>query len=352
VATDDAMLVAQGWLLLSQGSPVQAVERARTVMAKSPFSPGAIVLAIEGEIVRGGSSAGLAEYERWLGARTNEEPMLLRRISQAILREAAAQTADLPARMNALGALAAHGDAAATSTLRESMNNGDLSAAAALAEAGDADGVRAIVDKINSGAIEPVRGLKTLSRTGSQDAAAAAITRLDSPRSEVLLAAIQALRDLRSRAAVSKLRPLLQDQRPFIRIGAAEALLAAGDDTGLPIIKELASSDSAEDRLKAAEALADKPDAAWLAMVRQLTTSSEPEIRLGAARLIAPHDAQLAESVVSGLRQDPNPAVRTMTADAVLRRMHSTLPQLRGMLHSASLEERVVAAERVLISTR
>jgi hypothetical protein len=352
IAVDDAMLVAQGWLLLSQGSPVQAVERARMVLAKSPFSPGAIVLALEGEIVRGGSNAGLAEYERWLGARTTEEPVLLRRVCQAILREAAAQTNDVAARMNALGALAAHGDATAASTLREAMAGGDLPAATALAEAGDPEAVRAIVDKINSGALEPVRGLKTLGRTRSPEAATAAIARLDSPRSEVLLTAIQALRDLRSRAAVSKLRPLLQDQRSFIRIAAAEALLAAGDDSGMSILRELAVSDTAEDRLKAAEAMADKPDAAWLEMVRQLTTSSEPEVRLGAARLIAPHDPELAASVISGLRQDPNPAVRTMTSDMVLRRMQSSLSQLRGMLHSASLEERVIAAERVLNSAR
>jgi hypothetical protein len=36
----------------------------------------------------------------------------------------------------------------------------------------------------------------------------------------------------------------------------------------------------------------------------------------------------------------------------VLRRMQSSLSQLRGMLHSASLEERVIAAERVLNSAR
>ena len=352
VATDDAMLVAQGWLLLAQGSPIQAVERARQVLAKSPFSPGAAVLAIEGEIVRAGSAAGLAEYERWLGARTIEEPVLLRRVCQALLREAAQQTADPAARINALGALAAHGDSASTNTLKQEMGTGDLAATSALAEAGDPDAVRAIVDQVKARTLEPARALRTLSRSKSPEAVTFATDRLADPRSEVLLTAIQALRDLKARSAASKLRPLLDDQRPFIRIAAAEALVAAGDEAGLPILRQLAGSDSAEDRLKAAEALADKPDAAWLAMVRQLTSSSEPEIRLGAARLIAPHDPELAESVISGLRQDPNPAVRTMTNDAVLRRMHSSLSQLRGMLHSASLEERVVAAERVLNSTR
>lgn len=352
VATDDAMLVAQGWLLLAQGSPVPAVERARQVLAKSPWSPGAVTLAVEAEIVRGGSAAGLAEYERWLGARKSEEPLLLHRVSQALLREAAAQTADEGARIAALRALAADGDGTAARTLQQAMTGGDRGAAMALAESGDADAVHFLIEATKSGALDAVRGLQAVSKARNAEAISFALARLDDPRTEIRLAAIGALARMRVREAAPRLRPLLSDDRPFIRVAAAEALLAAGDDSGVPLLRDLAGSDSPEDRLRAAEAMKDQRDAAWIAMVRQLTTASEPEVRLGAARLIAPIDPDLAASVVETLRQDANPVIRSMTNDAVLRTMPSDLGRLRTLLHAATLGERVIGAERVLAATR
>lgn len=352
VAIDDAMLLAQGWMLLAQGSAVPAVERARQVLTKSPSSPGAVTLAIEAEIVRSGSGAGLAEYERWLGAREQEEPLLLRRIGQALLREAAAQTGDMPPRVNALAALAANGESTAVASLRETMGEGDLPAASALAEAGDPEAVRNLIGRVNERTLEPTRALNTLSKSGSADAARFAVARLDDPKSEVRLAAIYAVRDLRAKAAAPKLRELLADHRPFIQIASAQALLALGDESGMPVIRQFAASPAAEDRLKAAEATAGKPDAEWMASVRQLTSAAEPEVRLGAARLIAPFDPELAAQTVDGLRQDANPAVKSMTNEAAARSIPWNLTRLRQILHSPSLGERVAAAERLLKVTR
>ena len=92
-APDDMMLVTQGWLLLSQGSAVAAVARAREVLARSPSSPGPVALAVEGELARGRSLAGLAEYDRWLAARPPHEPLSFP-ASARRAREAAAQTSD------------------------------------------------------------------------------------------------------------------------------------------------------------------------------------------------------------------------------------------------------------------
>jgi HEAT repeat protein len=349
---DDMMLVTQGWLLLSQGSAIAAVARAREVLARSPSSPGAVALAVEAEIARGGSLAGLAEYERWLAARPHQEPLLLRRVSQAVLREAAAQTSDQSARLTALRALAADGDPAAVATLHESMAAGSLASAGALAESGNPDAVKYLVDAMTSRQIDAVRGLEALGKSHSPQAASAALSRLDDPRTEVRAAAIDALGALQAREAAPRLRLLLNDDRLYLRVRAAAALLAIGDEAGLPVIQGLAASESAQDRLVAVQAMGGKRDAAWLEIVRKLTTASEPEIRLGAAQLLAEQDPSLSASVFASLREDPNPAVRTLANDAALRTAVSDLSRLRALLHSPALDRRVGAAERVLLVTR
>lgn len=352
VKPDDVMLITQGWLLLSQGSAAAAADRARDVLSRTPYSPAATALAVEAQITAGGAGAGLTEYERLLGTRASEEPLLLRRISQALLREAAAQNADARARLTALRALSANGDAAASTELTTAMNANNDTAARILAEAGNAEAIKRLIDSINTRIADPVVTLKSLSRTRNAPTVTLAMKLLDDPRSEIRGAAIHALADMRARDAAPKLRTLLKDERPFIRVDAATALLKIGDETGLPLIQELAASDAAQARLDAAEALADRKDAAWVEMVRRLATAAEPEIRARAARLIAPLDPQLAESVLSALQVDPNPAVRGLAAAAMLDGASSDLRQLRRLMHTASLEQRVLAAERLLAATR
>jgi hypothetical protein len=88
-------------------------------------------------------------------------------------------------------------------------------------------------------------------------------------------------------------------------------------------------------------------------LVRRLTTAAEPEIRARAAKLIAPHDPRLAETVFNDLQVDPNPAVRTLASTAILEfSANFDLRQLRGLMHTASLEQRVLGAERILTATR
>ena len=346
------MLITQGWLLLSQGSAAPAADRARQVLARAPYSPAAAALAVEAEIARGGSSAGLTEYERLLGSRAFEEPLLLRRVSHALLREAAAQSADPRARMTALRALAANGDDAARGELTNAMAAGNDAAARVLAESGNADAIKRLADGINARIVDPVSALPSMSRTRNAPTLALALKLLDDPRSEMRGAGIAALAQMRAKEAVPKLRALLTDDRPFIRIDAATALLRMGDESGLPLIQELAGSESAQARLDAAEALAGRKDAAWIEMVQRLTTASEPEVRIGAARLLAQVDPPLAESVIAGLQNDPNPAVRALANAAAMDSAASDLRKLRGLLHTANLEQRVVAAEKVLAASR
>ena len=118
MSVEEGTTVAQGWALLAQGLVDEAAARAAKALAASPRSPSALVLAVEVAVARGGSQAGLSQYERWLGQRTLEEPAVLRRIAQALLARGrrAVREHHAPASRR-LRALAAEGDAAAAAEL-------------------------------------------------------------------------------------------------------------------------------------------------------------------------------------------------------------------------------------------
>ena len=88
--------------------------QAQELLRKTPRSANALALAVDAAIVLHGSTAGLDQYERWLGSRTLEEPGILRRISSAALHEAARNPAT---RLLALRGLAGAGDESAFSNM-------------------------------------------------------------------------------------------------------------------------------------------------------------------------------------------------------------------------------------------
>jgi HEAT repeat protein len=348
---EDVAAVAQGWLLLSQGSAPQAAARAKEVLRVFPTSPGALALAVEAAIAGGGATAGLRQYEDWLGRRTMEEPLLLRRIARAVLVEAIDPRSDPRARIEALRALASDGDARAVEALRTGASGGNTAALRVLAESGDPAAARTLIDQMAAGTAEPIAALEALSKGGSPAAARAALARLKDQRPEIRAAAADALGRVKGPDAGPALRALLSDQSPFVRFRAAAALLELGDDTGLPLVQEMAGSDMASTRLIAAGALAVRPDEAWLTLVRTLARASEPEVRLGAAKLLIPHDPELARTVVNGLRDDPNPAIRAMVSEVAAETAGGDLARLRALLHRDPLE-RVRAAATLLSLTR
>ncbi|HWK12055.1 MAG TPA: HEAT repeat domain-containing protein [Vicinamibacterales bacterium] len=350
---DEVSLVAQGWLLLSQGSAVPAAARARDALQRAPSYGGAVTLLIEAELLRGGTGSGLAEYERWLGARTLEEPLLLRRIARAALREDA-KSADAAVKAAALGALAEDGDTAAAEELSKAMKAGDPAATRALAQNGNAAAVRALIDKLNAGSTDPLGTFDVLAHTRSRQAISAVRERLRDRRPEVRGSAAEALGKMDAKAAAEELRALTKDENGFVSGRAALALARLGDSDGLAYAQELARGTSAPGRLIAADAMSANPNPAWVELVRGLTSASEPEVRLGAARLIAPVDPALAESVVSSFQNSENPALRDLAADttvAVARRSRD-LRRLRALLHSPNPSERVGAATEILALTR
>ncbi|MGH9308622.1 MAG: hypothetical protein ACRD1U_04565, partial [Vicinamibacterales bacterium] len=109
-APGEAADIASGWVLLGQGNAAQAAKKAAEVLAAHPRSAGAVALAVEAELARGGAAAGLTFYERWLGQRSLEEPLLVRRVARTLLYEEAAQQQDPTARAEAIRALTEDGE--------------------------------------------------------------------------------------------------------------------------------------------------------------------------------------------------------------------------------------------------
>jgi HEAT repeat protein len=335
--------------MLAQGAAPDAATRAARILEKYPRSAAALSLAVEAQIARGGSLAGLDQYERWLAQRTIEEPGVLRRIAHSLLREAAFQQADAAARHDALEALAREQDPAAAAALK-----GDADDPAQLrlrATLGDQAAVKVLLARLQSGDNNPTI-LEALGRSGSPAAVEPLVQRLGDPRPEIRGAAADALGELDARTALPRLKTLLSDQSSFVRTQAAAALLRMDDTTGVPLLENLMTSESAAGRLIGVEALASRPDPSWQAAARSLTEAAEPEVRLAGARLIAPYDPDLASRVLDALSRDNNPVIRELAARAGPEIAAGNLTALRHLMRNADRTVRIRSADRVLSLTR
>jgi HEAT repeat protein len=350
-ATDrtDAILLTNGWALLSQGLVDDAYRKAEEIVARDPRSSAGLSLLLEVELARGGVPQALQSYERWLGSRGLEEPGALRRLAVALLTEAGRQRRDHFIRQQAILALAQGGEPTAGFDAGESGLPADLATAA---EIGDRRATAQLSAELARQSPDKVSILEALGKSRQLSAAAAIAAQLTDPREEVRAAAVDALANLRAEAYRTQLTQALRDSSSYVRTRAARALFQMGDMAGLPLLQQLAASDSAESRLIAAEAMATSPDRDWQALVRSLLGAPEPEVRAGAARLIAPHDPALAKSVLDALMQDSNIAIRELAGRSLAEALNADdLPSLKRLMKSSDALTRIRAAGAILKAT-
>jgi HEAT repeat protein len=352
LSVEERTTIAQGWALLAQGLLDEAAKRAAQALAASPRNPSALDLAVEVALTRGGALAGLSQYERWLGQRTLEEPALVRRVAVALLKEAATQWEHTTARLEALRALAAEGDAAAAEALAAAANSGGTAERRLLASTGNERAISALIADLNNGTGNPMSIIEALARSGSKSAIAPLTERLQNPSPEVRGAAVEGLGKLGSSLGsydlIRPIKPLLADQTSYVRVKAAGALYGLNDMSGLQILQDLMQAETSASRLIALQAMASRPDAVWLGQVQRLASAAEPEVRVQAARLLGPHDPELARKVLEGVMSDPNPAIREMAADAVGDVQPTDFPTLRRLMKSSDRLTGVRAAVRLL----
>lgn len=346
----EAILLTNGWALLSQGLVDDAYRKANEVLVRYPRSAAALSLGVEAAIARGGASNGIAQYEQWLGSRPYEEPAVLRRLAGAVLHEAGSQQSDALVRLEALRALAEDGQQEAVSALEASALPANTRTLAAL---GSARAVKQLGEQLAAGNPDKARIVEALGQSGRRSALPAVAAQAADPRDEVRAAVADALAELHADDQIAVLKSLLVDSSAFVRTHAARALFRLGDMSGLSLLQQLAAGDAPSGRIAAAEAMSTSPDASWLSLVRDLTSSSEPEIRVQAARLLAPQDPESAKRVLEAASADPNIAIREMATRALPEVLSvSDLTALRQLLHGADGLAKVQAAARILTLTR
>jgi HEAT repeat protein len=330
----DAADAAAIWTLLSEGQHDRAAQRAQQWLAARPRSAAALIAAVAATGAQRGGAAALGVYDRWLGSRTAEEPIVLRSVALMVLREEAEQSEDVAARGEAIGALTRageRGDAA-----KDDPAVGDL-----IAQLGP-----------DAGSARAMKAIDGLGGAGTPQALRALLTAADDPRTEIRGAVAGALGQFTSDEARTRLRQMLSDRVLWVRIRAAGSLLRLGDDSGVAMLQAAAAETIPSVRIEAASALASRPDAAWLALVRELSESSDLETRAGAAVLLAPHDPARAAEILAALQKNDNPAIRDLAQRSAQNAVGDSLTELRAAMRTASHATRAHAAARIVDLTR
>ena len=346
-----AAALSQGWNALAAGELAKAGKLAESAMAEQPRNPAPAALAVEIDLVKPASLAGLSTYERWLAGRKIEDPYILRRIAFEHLRWVAQQTSH-PARLEATKALMADGDAQAAALLLKGAAGGGQTEAQTLASLGDPQGVEIIIGQLQGPGPGKMGAINALAESGSKLAIPPLVRLLTDIREDTRAAAVDALGRLGATQAIPQIKPLLKDPVFPVRMSAAAALYRLEDLSGIELLDELMASPHAAIRLGAAEATAVRPTATWQSVVRALTSDPDASVQLGAARLIAPYDPQLAASVLERLSGSDNPAIREEAARVFVHQVAGDFPELRRYLRSPDAVTAVRAAARIVELTR
>jgi HEAT repeat protein len=311
----------------------------------------ALNLAVEVEIARGGLTAGLDTYERWLGAKKIEAAYVLRRVATACLQVLVRQRDAGTARIDALKALVADGDPTAVASMAQAGENAGPLETRMMAALGDEHAVRTLISQLPAqrdlGAT-----IKALAESGSRLAIPPLLEILAKGKDDDRAAAADGLARLGAHDAVPQIKPLLDHANFTIKMTAAAALYRLGDDSGAGLLDQLLASEHGGVRLGAAEALSVRPGGAWLDVARALTSDRDEAIQLGAARLVAPYDRELADQVLRRLGQSQNPAVREEAGRLFADRVANDFVTLRSLLRSPDGGTRARAAGRILELTR
>jgi HEAT repeat protein len=350
--TEEAILVYQGWRMLSDGDAGQAAQHAAKILVTYPRSIAGLTLLVEAEIVRAGPLVALDAYERWLGNRKIEDGYVIRTVARAMLRELI-KSSDAGARLEALKALAADGDDEALGLLKQPADGGRLPEMFALAAIGEERSVRGLIAQLGTGIGSRRPIIEALGRSRNPLAIPPLTKLLTDESLDLRSAAATALGRLGAKETVSAMVPLLMDSQPFpVRFSAAGALHRLGDPRGTAFLRKNLSSDHEMVRGQAAEELAAvAEDTSWVPVAKQLIASPDPEMRLLAARLIAPQDEAQARAVFENLMTEQNPAIREAAGHALVNATTSDFASLRRRLRGDPVG-RALAAGRVLELTK
>jgi HEAT repeat protein len=239
--------------------------------------------------------------------------------------------------------------------------NTPIETEAALAIAGDQTAIGRLEAQIKSaGPRDTSRAIDALAKANAGSAVPTLIAALKSPAPPSRIAAANALADLGAAQAIPALKAALQDPDPAARNMMAVALARLGDASGGMTLQDLENSPLAEYRLLAAEAAAKAdPQGPWADKVRALMTDPDPLLRLKAIGLLLAHgrETEAAGAALVTALADEAPGVRTEAAEilkaAGRERPSSQDPAaLRRLLRDRVPDVQIAAASALLGSRR
>lgn len=348
-ADTTASTLERGRKALAGGDVATAVGLADRLLARDPVSREAVSLKIEALATVGRDwDTALVAYEAYVKARKAEDAALLRPIARAVLVDI--QNRDNSVLVPALQHLACGGSRDAREALSRmrgqpqspSMALPLLTANATIGNAAALDELKRTAGAGSRGTrVVALRALGDLPAIDIDEIIASALTDQDPA---LRLTAVDVARTRRTRGAAKQLRALLDDRIFLVRIQAAAALLATGDETGLSLLNAALESEFPDARLAAARGLSEGKTTAWRGVAKALLTNRDGLFRLQAAELLLAVEPDAALGVLRPATSDPNPTVRLEAARILGRVSTPDLAVLRPLLRDESPWVRIEVA--------
>jgi HEAT repeat protein len=351
-AQQDA-LVQRAREALKTGRAANAIELSDSVLSGAPDNQAAISVKIDAMLALGDARGALRAYDSFVSTTGRDHAAVLATIARAQLKTLAQATL-LSVKVEALEALAAHGDAEAKTTLQAMMKEEGTAppAAQALARIGDKAAAQRVVQLVSQTQggqrADALRSLATI-----KDAPAEALVREALKANDPLLQAAGA--DVAAARGMKTLVPeLRQTMATGIAMGpyrAAIALVTLGDSAGRERVAEALASDIPDSRLSAAAALRKSGDKSWVPRVTPLLANPDGLNRFFAAEMLLSEDRVAAMKVLHPATADPNPVIRAEAARILAEAPTTDFSQLRPYLSDPAPRPRLWAAKGVLEKT-
>jgi|EndMetStandDraft_5_1072996.scaffolds.fasta_scaffold52881_2 HEAT repeat protein len=351
-AQQDA-LVERARDALKSGRAANAIELSDSVLQGAPDNLAAMGVKIDATIALGDLRSALRAYDTFVQMTGRDDVTVLAPIARAHLK-VLSQSTLIAVKIDALEALAAHGDAEAKTTLQTLLkdDNAGRPAAEALARLGDKAAAQRVVQLVSQAQggqrAEAVRSLATLKDVPAEDIVREALKAND-PALQAAGADVAAARGMKS--LVPELRQTATTGIAQGQYRAAIALVTLGDSTGRERVAEALASDIPDSRLSAAAALRKNGDKSWVARVTPLLTNQDGLNRFFAAEMLLPEDRSAAMRVLHPATADPNPVIRAEAARILSQAPSTDISQLRPFLADPAPRARLWAAKGVLAKT-
>lgn len=308
-----AATLAAGWNAVATGQSDAAVRNADAILARRPWDRAAIVLKITA-LAATSPERALGVYDQAIGLKHGDDAGLLEPIAAGTLQQIAASS-DPGLKRRALEALAEDEVSGAREALEKLPGTRDnrIAADAAAARSGDSAAAERLM--VTAGVPDPqppalADALASLGPTGE----AGLLLLLKNQNPITRASAVRALGTLKSEGARQPLQAATQDADPVVRTNALISLAKLGDNDALTAVGHMLDSPVPDVQLAAADAW-EGQSGPWVAVVRPLLDNPDGLIRLHAARAIAPVDPDDARRTLSQALSDPNPVVRSSSAE-------------------------------------